>query len=293
MKLSLTLSILLLFAGCVSVSMPDGYGTYTYYNGEYSGEWLNGKKNGKGIYRWTKSEWAGDKYEGEFKNDIRHGYGIYTFSGGSIYKGLWKDDLKHGKGLLIYGPESEWVGHKYEGEFKNDIRHGYGIYTFSDGAIYKGLWKENYQTVGIEYRPNGDTFNIRHFNGLTGEAIGDYYYADGNAVKDAYFKNGVLVEANYTKPDGEVFNTRFVGDEVIVKTNDRKGLKTIGNIISGFINVGLGLALMKAEYEAGKPKPEHTHYKTVKDCKYSGTNSAGMPSAKGRYVCKTKKVRVN
>ena len=261
--LALIISIIVL-GGCAS--MPDGYGTYAWSNGEYSGEWLNGKQNGKGIYR---------------------------FNNGEVYEGEWLNGNKHGKGIQAWGSESEWAGDKYEGEFKNNIRHGYGIYTFSDGAIFKGLWKENYQTVGIEYRPNGDTFNIRHFNGLTGEAIGDYYYADGNAVKDAYFKNGVLVEANYTKPDGEVFNTRFVGDEVIVKTNDRKGLKTIGNIISGFINVGLELALMKAEYEAGKPKPEHTHYKTVKDCKYSGTNSSGMPSAKGRYVCKTKRVPVN
>ena len=145
--------------------MPDGYGTYTYNNAEYSGEWLNGKQNGKGITRWSN----GDVYEGEFLNN-----------------------KAHGKGILIYGSEDKFGGKSYEGEFNNNLRHGYGIFTWADGTIYKGLWKNDQQTVGIEYYTNGNTFNLSYYNGLTEEAIGDYYYADGSAIKDAYFKNGVL-----------------------------------------------------------------------------------------------------
>ena len=105
----------MMFVGCASMpDMPDGYGTYTYTNGEYSGEFLNSK------------------------------------------------------------------------------RHGQGTFTWADGDIYKGLWKEDYQTVGIEYSTNGNTFNQSYYNPLTKEAIGDYYFADGNIIKDAHFINGLL-----------------------------------------------------------------------------------------------------
>lgn len=41
-------------------------------NGDsYEGEYMNDKKNGKGIYIWKN----GSKYEGNFENDYRHGYG--------------------------------------------------------------------------------------------------------------------------------------------------------------------------------------------------------------------------
>ena len=32
-------------------------------------------------------------------------------------------------------------GDKYVGEHKNNNKHGHGTYTFSDGRISKGIWK--------------------------------------------------------------------------------------------------------------------------------------------------------
>jgi hypothetical protein len=70
-------------------------------------------------------------------------------------------------------------------------------------------------------------------------------------------------------------------------------LKTIGKILGGIINVGLGVALVAAELESGQSSSTTPVYKKVRDCKYSGTDSSGNPSSKGRYVCKEKKVRAN
>ncbi len=46
---------------------------------EYEGEWENGKKHGKGTYKYCN----GRVYEGSFKNGKKHGFGTYTFSDGS------------------------------------------------------------------------------------------------------------------------------------------------------------------------------------------------------------------
>ena len=53
--------------------------------GQYKGEMLAGKPNGKGnaIYK------NGDTYEGEYVKGRRQGFGVYTFSDGEKYEGQW------------------------------------------------------------------------------------------------------------------------------------------------------------------------------------------------------------
>ena len=45
----------------------------------YQGQWMNGKKDGRGILVWSNGAW---RYEGTFKNDMKHGMGTLTFSNG-------------------------------------------------------------------------------------------------------------------------------------------------------------------------------------------------------------------
>ena len=48
-------------------------------NGDtYDGWWVNGKREGQGIYFYAN----GDRYEGDWKNDCKHGKGIYVHSTG-------------------------------------------------------------------------------------------------------------------------------------------------------------------------------------------------------------------
>ena len=42
----------------------------------YEGEFLQGKKNGKGTYFWNN----GNRYEGEYLNDSKHGKGVFYVS---------------------------------------------------------------------------------------------------------------------------------------------------------------------------------------------------------------------
>ena len=41
----------------------------TYFS--FSGDYVNNKKEGNGIFWWTSGSHAGDRYEGEFKGDKR------------------------------------------------------------------------------------------------------------------------------------------------------------------------------------------------------------------------------
>ena len=77
---------------CIEGDCNNGYGTYTFANGDkYVGEYKDGKANGQGTY----SHANGDKYVGEFKDGKKHGQGTFTAVDGRIKKGIWE------KGKLV------------------------------------------------------------------------------------------------------------------------------------------------------------------------------------------------
>jgi hypothetical protein len=104
-----------------------------YKNGKYIGDYLNGKREGKGVYKYNN----GDIYEGEYKNDLKDGEGTYRFENGDIYIGHYKEGNFHGKGKYEYAD-----GDIYEGDYKDDLRDGIGTYTYTNGNKYEGEWKE-------------------------------------------------------------------------------------------------------------------------------------------------------
>ena len=55
----------------------------THDGGQYKGEMVSGRPNGKGstIYK------NGDIYEGQYVKGKRQGFGVYTFSDGEKYEG--------------------------------------------------------------------------------------------------------------------------------------------------------------------------------------------------------------
>ena len=54
------------FAECIKGDCTNGYGTYTYTDG--------------------------DKYVGEYKDGQRHGQGTFTLADGTVVKGIFKKD---------------------------------------------------------------------------------------------------------------------------------------------------------------------------------------------------------
>jgi hypothetical protein len=58
--------------------------------GRYEGDYVDGKKSGKGVYTWPN----GHRYEGDWVNDKRNGKGtLFAQNGSVLKKGIWKNNI--------------------------------------------------------------------------------------------------------------------------------------------------------------------------------------------------------
>lgn len=97
--------------------------------------WVNGKKNGEGIFLDPDSIMA---MKLVFKDDVIEGEGSLYENGQVTFKGMWKGGVRCGHGVEYK------KGHVlYDGEFENDLRHGFGIEYGEDNMVeFEGEWKE-------------------------------------------------------------------------------------------------------------------------------------------------------
>ena len=63
----------------------------------YEGQYVEGKKVGKGKFTWPD----GSTYEGDF-NDAIEGFGTYIWADKRQYVGDWKNNKMHGKGVFTW-----------------------------------------------------------------------------------------------------------------------------------------------------------------------------------------------
>ena len=108
---------------------------FFHSNGDiYSGEFVNSKAEGYGIYiSQDNEECEGYEYVGEWKADKKHGEGIEIVDNGGIYEGTFKNGLRRGKGTYTYEDDSV-----YTGNWANNKMHGKGIYEYPNGKKYDG-----------------------------------------------------------------------------------------------------------------------------------------------------------
>ena len=125
-----------------------------YDNGRYVGQFVNGLKEGKGIYYYN----SGSRYEGDYKNDKREGKGIYYYNNGNRYEGDWINGSKEGKGIFYFNN-----GDRYEGDWRNDNREGKGIYYYNNGDRRMGDYS-NGNPIGkhVTLTRNGEV-NINNY----------------------------------------------------------------------------------------------------------------------------------
>ncbi|XP_026560387.1 radial spoke head 10 homolog B2 [Pseudonaja textilis] len=160
------------YEGEVKNGIRNGFGMYKCgtYPVSYIGQWVEGKRHGKGTiyYNESGSSW----YEGDFVNNIKSGWGVRRYKSGNIYEGQWERDLRHGEGRMRWLTSNQeytgmWVNgvqhgqgthtwylkriagsqyplrNEYVGEFVNGDRHGHGKFFFASGAMYDGEWVLN------------------------------------------------------------------------------------------------------------------------------------------------------
>ena len=157
----------------------SGWGREIKNNGEvFEGRFINGKLNGKGIYKYMNNLYIGDfinndkhgkgqmitkeyNYAGEFKNNKINGYGKISFhnckDGKTEYEGYFKDNIIEGKGVMKWNS-----GNTYEGEVKNGKMNGYGTFTPNNGLPIKGYFKDG---VKININEN-DANSQKHYNNI-------------------------------------------------------------------------------------------------------------------------------
>lgn len=130
---------------CEFVTLIDGKTTYT-------GNTINGKKNGQGIY---VDYSAHVEYNGEWRDDNIHGvgtmqnyfenvsftgtfennkmiYGTMTWPNRTVYVGYFENNELNGLGTIKWTNNS-----KYEGMFTNGIINEIGIYIDNEGNVYE------------------------------------------------------------------------------------------------------------------------------------------------------------
>lgn len=115
-----------------------GNGRLEYLNGGeiYKGDWLLGRKQGRGTMINRSESWSlinkvFDVYVGNWRNNRRNGHGTQAYAVKD-----WVED-RNTENWLIENTEN------YTGNFVNDIISGQGTYRWADGTKYTGGWAAN------------------------------------------------------------------------------------------------------------------------------------------------------
>jgi len=183
-----------------------GKGRAELPNGDvYNGDYENGKRHGKGVYKFKKS---GAKYDGSWEEGKKQGEGTFTYPDGSIYEGTWTDDLRSGTGTYTY-PN----GDTYEGGWANGAKDGYGVYTYAEtGSKYEGAWSNG--------KRHGDGKFVHRTHNFVGGFTDDQALGPGKfefnhgAVQQGSF----VVDGNDEPEDEETKPVmKWVGDAITTK----------------------------------------------------------------------------
>ncbi|KAM4763789.1 MORN repeat-containing protein 3 isoform 2-T3 [Cyanocitta cristata] len=170
---------------------------YAVNGDQYTGEWLDNLKHGKGTQLWKNT---GAIYSGDWKFGKRDGYGSYSIPDPvtkeykRVYTGWWENDRRGGRGVFFY-PNGEC----YEGEWSNDLRSGWGKMEYKDGSVYEGQWLVDQPNgQGVLRLSNGNRYEGGWKDGKK-HGPGKYFYLDkGQQLEGIWVadipKCGVLVD---------------------------------------------------------------------------------------------------
>eukprot|EP01034_Spumella_vulgaris_P030936 gene30936-38235_t len=228
--------------------------------GVYSGDLLNGKRDGEGRMEFTSHPYFGKcEYEGQWRNDRIQGHGTLKYKANYediTYTGSFVDGEMTGDGRIQY-PESDvytgQVSNGYPSGFGTmlygngaNMKHGRGQYTWASagrstnaGNIYEGDFvMDRIEGQGrLTYFAKNSLLNeyIGAFvNGLA-EGEGKGLYADGN-VFDGNARRGACV---MKWVDGSVFEGQWAPQATITNPDhmatycNAEGVECEGKWVSG------------------------------------------------------------
>ncbi|OQV15251.1 putative MORN repeat-containing protein 3 [Hypsibius exemplaris] len=129
---------------------------------------------------------SGNSYNGEWVNGKRHGKGQYLCeSKGYLYRGEWANDTIHGQGsMFIRKPDKTWFL-IYVGDYKKGQRDGWGTMRKSEQEYFEGLWIKGKRVGwGRYFSPDGTIYegqwqaDKRSGYGCTREGTGNHHVGE-------------------------------------------------------------------------------------------------------------------
>ena len=122
----------------------------------YTGEWLDGVREGKG----NCIDSMGNEYYGDWKGDRKEGEGILKLYNGDIYKGGFANDVAEGYGEYYCGEGESG----YRGEWKANEYHGKGSLRLEDGTVLKGWFEHGKKNGDFEIESVDRLIKMRGMN---------------------------------------------------------------------------------------------------------------------------------
>ena len=207
------------YEGETRYGVPHGEGKMTIGDIVFEGEWRAGKMHGLGTVESPEGQYDGNFFEGEY-----HDQGTWT-DDVSVYSGKFKHGLKHGHG------REETEDGVYEGMFEEGDRNGYGTFTYSNGAVYQGSWRDGEYSGAGYLKTDEFEFDGVWLNGKRHGGRGHIEYTNGEQylggwANDRFQDNGILRLPGLGEFHGTFDNGNKVG---LGRFNFLDGSEYIGN----------------------------------------------------------------
>lgn len=185
-----------------------GIGRAAYLNGDgYNGTYVEGLRTGQGVYTFKK---FGDTYEGQYEENRKHGFGKMTYRNntggeeeeeaaeeaavprGGSYLGHWCAGMRGCKAeanpaeVASDGTFTYSNGDVYVGQWKEGKKSGKGSYMYAkDGTKLIGEWEAGKITSGKWVFPNGSFYSGKfRYNKPFGKGV--WVFPNGNQLTGAY-----------------------------------------------------------------------------------------------------------
>lgn len=200
----------------------DGKGTLKLnskgVNSTYSGYFKQMKPHGEGIFTWTN----GNMYNGQWIEGKKNGFGMFKDKYG-LYAGNWKDDMRNGDGKIFLNN-----GKTFEGKFLNNKKEGEGTWYYTNGDKFVGKFKDGLKNgYGIDFLSEGHEIRGNHVNNLrVGKT--EVHLNDGAIVQWVYDKGNTIDGEGYIKTsNGKLFKGYWKNGELKVERKNNKNLELL------------------------------------------------------------------
>jgi len=178
-----------------------GQGMYliSKYGTIYTGEFVSGKKCGRGVTKYGCSI----RHEGLYKDGERSGMGMTFGLKGSVYRGMYENDHHSGTGFRLFEKQDGEDRLSYMGEWQI-VMHGEGVLTMKDGTVFQATFVQGKMTgPAFVCKPCGYRYEGMLLNGKE-HGQGKCWYGDKSTFEGEW-ENGFPKEGIRVETDGCVY----------------------------------------------------------------------------------------